>query len=133
MNGRRDVLATAWKGALWLASATGIGVLLRALTGAPRPTRQVEVDLRLVARAGPAGAVVEPGLLVRGTEEKPEVLSLACTHMRCRVAALPEGGFACPCHGSRYDDGGRPVSGPATRPLARPRVEKAGGRLLVRL
>ena len=133
MNGRRDVLATAWKGALWLASGAGLAVLVRALLGAPRPSRRVEVDLRLLARAGPAGTVVEPGLLVRGTEEKPEVLSLACTHMRCRVAPLPEGGFACPCHGSRYDEGGRPVAGPATRPLERPRVERAGGRLLVSL
>jgi Rieske Fe-S protein len=40
-----------------------------------------------------------------------------CTHMRCLVK-FDGRGFACPCHGSRYDLDGRVVSGPAPGPLA---------------
>lgn len=48
-------------------------------------------------------------------------LSAVCTHLGCIVRA--EGvGFACPCHGSRYDDDGRVVSGPAPRALSAVRI-----------
>jgi cytochrome b6-f complex iron-sulfur subunit len=47
-------------------------------------------------------------------------LSAVCTHQGCppqweeRAQA-----FYCPCHGSRFDRGGGPLTGPALRPLER--------------
>ena len=44
------------------------------------------------------------------------VLSAVCTHLGC-VLRSSEEGFHCPCHGSRFDRNGLPLSGPAMRPL----------------
>lgn len=43
-------------------------------------------------------------------------VSSICTHLGCNVKRVT-GGFECPCHGSRYDQNGRVISGPAPRPL----------------
>lgn len=43
-------------------------------------------------------------------------ISAVCTHLGCIVGRSDEG-FACPCHGSRYDGGGRVLRGPAPRSL----------------
>lgn len=44
-------------------------------------------------------------------------ISSVCTHLGCNVKHAGSG-FECPCHGSRYDQNGRVISGPAPRPLA---------------
>jgi cytochrome b6-f complex iron-sulfur subunit len=43
-------------------------------------------------------------------------ISSICTHLGCNVKRTGVG-FACPCHGSRFDNNGRVVHGPAPRPL----------------
>jgi cytochrome b6-f complex iron-sulfur subunit len=44
-------------------------------------------------------------------------VSSVCTHLGCNVKRVATG-FECPCHGSRFDENGRVVRGPAPRPLA---------------
>jgi cytochrome b6-f complex iron-sulfur subunit len=44
-------------------------------------------------------------------------ISSICTHLGCNVKRTAKG-FACPCHGSRFDANGRVTHGPAPRPLA---------------
>ena len=44
-------------------------------------------------------------------------LSAVCTHLGCNVAHEAGQGFACPCHGSRFDEAGRVTRGPAAWPL----------------
>ena len=44
-------------------------------------------------------------------------VSAVCTHLGC-VIRDTETGFACPCHGSRYDADGRVIGGPAPRGLS---------------
>ena len=44
-------------------------------------------------------------------------VSAVCTHLGCIVRDA-ESGFACPCHGSRYDDTGHVIAGPAPRALS---------------
>ena len=58
------------------------------------------------------------------------ILSAICTHLGCVVRAS-ESGFHCPCHGSRFDRHGDPVSGPAGRPLAWYHAERAADGVLV--
>ena len=43
-------------------------------------------------------------------------ISTTCTHLGCIVSSS-ETGFACPCHGSRYDQDGNVTAGPAPKAL----------------
>jgi cytochrome b6-f complex iron-sulfur subunit len=44
-------------------------------------------------------------------------ISSICTHLGCNVRHVGTG-FECPCHGSRYDENGRVIHGPAPKSLA---------------
>ena len=48
--------------------------------------------------------------------DKIAAISTICTHLGC-IVAVSETGFACPCHGSRFDQDGNVTGGPAPRPL----------------
>jgi Rieske Fe-S protein len=62
----------------------------------------------------------------------PVARSLLCTHFGCRVQWEPgTGSYHCPCHDARFDGEGRPVSGPALRPLRPVRVELEGSDVVV--
>jgi len=43
-------------------------------------------------------------------------ISTTCTHLGC-IVGLSDTGFACPCHGSRFDQDGTVTGGPAPRAL----------------
>ncbi|MBI4687639.1 MAG: ubiquinol-cytochrome c reductase iron-sulfur subunit [Nitrospirae bacterium] len=43
-------------------------------------------------------------------------ISAICTHLGCIVYPT-EWGFQCPCHGSKYNEDGKVIGGPAPRPL----------------
>lgn len=47
---------------------------------------------------------------------KIAAISTTCTHLGC-IIGLSDTGFACPCHGSRFDQDGNVTGGPAPRPL----------------
>ena len=60
------------------------------------------------------------------------VFSPICTHLGCGYRwDATEQGFACPCHGSRFDRNGQVTAGPAPRALDRLPVKIENGRLLV--
>jgi Rieske Fe-S protein len=44
-------------------------------------------------------------------------LSSDCTHRDCPLRALPDHTFSCRCHGSRFNEQGKVLRGPATRSL----------------
>jgi len=46
-------------------------------------------------------------------------ISAVCTHLGCNVNHEEGRGFACPCHGSTFDEEGRVTHGPAAWPLPR--------------
>lgn len=133
MSSRRDFLSAAWAAAGVGAAAAGAAAVGRALSGSPEAERSVALSAELLAKAERDGGLVHEGLFVRGPAAAPVVLDLTCTHLRCRVAPVDGGGFSCPCHGSRYDAEGRPVSGPAPKPLARPRLTPSGSGFRARL
>lgn len=49
-------------------------------------------------------------------DDVPVAYSARCTHQGCPVDATDDG-FACPCHGGRYDAKGSPIAGPPEHPL----------------
>ena len=56
-------------------------------------------------------------LLVFNSADGFFAISSVCTHLGCNVKHIGQG-FECPCHGSRFDENGRVVQGPAPQPLA---------------
>ena len=44
-------------------------------------------------------------------------VSMVCTHMTCLLTPTAAG-FDCPCHGSKFSDSGKCLSGPARQDLA---------------
>ena len=57
-------------------------------------------------------------------------IDLVCTHLGCTVRATDQG-FACPCHGSRFDSAGRVLTGPAPRALRRLRLDRRADQLWI--
>ena len=68
--------------------------------------------------------VEEAGVFVTRDERGFAAMSATCTHLGCTVREEAGGeGFVCPCHGSRYDDDGIVLGGPAPDPLPFLRLE----------
>ena len=57
-------------------------------------------------------------------------ISTVCTHLGCIVKSV-EGGFECPCHGSRYTGDGSVAKGPAPKPLPWVKVSGSAGDYVV--
>jgi Rieske Fe-S protein len=75
-----------------------------------------------------SGALVLPhqGVAIAREDTGLVALDLACTHLGCTVSANANG-FACPCHGSRFDCGGKRLAGPAADGLRRLAVGEVDG------
>jgi cytochrome b6-f complex iron-sulfur subunit len=116
---RRGFVALATRAVLWMvggAAAVGLGRYLSYSPSTARPTR-FTLD---VPEAYPSGArVVVPGAgaAVYRDAEGFFARSLTCGHLGCRVRPSQDGGFACPCHGSRFAAEGARLQGPAPRDL----------------
>jgi len=117
---RRDFLGLA---AVWSACLSFLAAVLGALR-LPMPSVFPESNSRV--KLGPVqqfqdvktAAFPELSLWVYSDETGLYAISAICTHLGCIVAAQPEGGYFCPCHGSRFDASGKNVAGPAPKPLA---------------
>lgn len=115
---RRDFLKLARNGFLYLSGALAVGGLLRFLDYDSNPTPKTEFDL------GPASnypvnsrtPLSEPPAVLIHSEKGFSAFSLVCTHLGCTVEKNAQG-FACPCHGSRFDADGKVAHGPAAQPL----------------
>ncbi|HEY3352794.1 MAG TPA: Rieske (2Fe-2S) protein [Polyangia bacterium] len=115
---RRDFLGVAGLTAFFGAIAVAIAGMLRL----PKPSVFPVPSQRY--KVGP------PGDFPMGDVRMPEgrnvflfhdargffAISATCTHLGCIVKNGPAG-FACPCHGSRFDPSGAVTGGPAPRPL----------------
>jgi cytochrome b6-f complex iron-sulfur subunit len=121
---RRDFLKLTRTALLTTSGLLGLGGLVRFLSYSTQPLAPTEFDLGLASNYPPGSRTVLPeipAVLVR-SDQSFTALSLVCTHLGCTVESQPEG-FACPCHGSRFDLQGNVQRGPAARPLAALRVE----------
>jgi cytochrome b6-f complex iron-sulfur subunit len=121
---RRDFLKLARNGFLYLSGALALGGLLRFLDHDSHPAPQTEFDLGSVSKypLGSRTLLSEPPAVLIHTESGFSALSLVCTHLGCAVEKDVDG-YACPCHGSRYDADGNVTHAPAAKPLRALRVE----------
>lgn len=115
---RRDFLKLASSAVLIGAGLLGLGGLFRFLDTQTDPSPQTDFDLGSPDKYPPGSRAVlpeVPALLVH-TQAGFSALSLVCTHLGCTVESKTDG-FACPCHGSRFDLQGNVTRGPAGKPL----------------
>ena len=130
---RRDFLKLATSAVLVISGLLGLDGLFRFLATRTDPQPPTDFDL------GPADGYAAgsrtlrpeiPALVIR-SDAGFSALSLVCTHLGCTVESKADG-FACPCHGSRFDAQGQVVRGPAGKPLRSLRTDiTADGKLHV--
>lgn len=115
---RRFVLAIT--SLMGLAGAGGISALSNFLFFKPRVTYGEPSRFRVGRpESFPLGTRLPLGnqrLTIIRTDAGMAAISNTCTHLGC-VVGTSEIGFACPCHGSRFDSDGTVLGGPAPRPL----------------
>jgi len=115
---RRRLLA--WLSSLGLAGSAVLAVLSDLIFFKPRVTYGQPALFQIgkpeefppgtrIAREAERICIVREG-------NKVAAISTTCTHLGCSVA-ISDTGFACPCHGSRYDQDGNVTGGPAPRAL----------------
>jgi cytochrome b6-f complex iron-sulfur subunit len=115
---RRQFLDLVWKGLLGLASTLGLIGMLRYFSYEPDPPPPTQFDLGSQNQFPPGSITIlnQAEAVLIHSENKFKALSLVCPHLGCIVEVVP-GGFACPCHGSRFNSDGTLVQGPANKPL----------------
>ncbi len=115
---RHDFLGIAGVASAAAAVAFSVIGMLRL----PKP--RVLPDVSSVVRLGkpaefPPGTIAmrpRQKVCVVSTDEGISVVSLVCTHLGC-IVKLTKTGYECPCHGSKFDDDGEVLAGPAPRAL----------------
>jgi cytochrome b6-f complex iron-sulfur subunit len=130
---RRSFLSLASIGTFFAALGTAAAGIFRLPNPAvlPGPVRRFKLGPPEQFIAGTETAFPEQNLVLFHDDEGFYAISTTCTHLGCTVARSQEG-FACPCHGSRFDGTGRVVGGPAPRALPWLEVSRAAdGHLIV--
>lgn len=131
---RRQVL-------LLVASSVAAQIVHRALGQTTAPSAQGSdpsvVDVGSVddyAEDGSYDRHRASGVVLVRRSDRLHAFSSRCPHKGCKVRASDDGGFRCPCHGSRFDQDGRVQNGPATSDLAPLKIKLSdASRILVRL
>jgi cytochrome b6-f complex iron-sulfur subunit len=122
---RRDFLKLTLDSLLAFGGLLGLAGLIRFLSYKTEPPQPTEFDLGLAGnyQSDSRTTLPEVPAVLIHNNGKFTALSLVCTHLGCTVEVQSDG-FACPCHGSRFNSDGYPVKGPATVPLKTLRVEQ---------
>jgi len=136
---RRLIQAAAWL-SFAPAALTLAWDLMRYLV--PRPRRATFRKI-FVARSSdlPAEDVYEmvdlngrPLAIIQRAGASPLAISLACTHLGCRVHWQPKPRtFLCPCHMGIFDERGRVLSGPPPSSLPQYQVSVENENVFVHL
>ena len=120
---RRDFIKLSTNALFSLGGLLGLGGLVRYFSYYP-PETPVEFDLGDVSNfpVGSRNVRSDIPAIIFNKDGQIIAKSLVCSHLGCTVAESTTG-FDCPCHGSRYDENGNVLAGPAQKPLASLRVE----------
>ena len=109
---------------LSLAGVLGLGGLVRFFSLSPDRGSQSQFEVGRLEDLPPGSRVVRPDIpaVIINNAGDIDAFSLSCTHLGC--ALEEEGyGFSCPCHGSRFDENGQVLAGPADKDLPHLQVE----------
>ncbi len=121
---RRDFVKLSTNALFGLSGLLALGGLLRYFDYLPEPEKPTEFDLGELANYPVDSRTVRNDIpaIIYNKDGKIVAHSLVCTHLGCTIT---EDGaeFECPCHGSRFDENGAVLTGPAQQPLKNLRVE----------
>jgi cytochrome b6-f complex iron-sulfur subunit len=119
--GRRRFVAAAGSAGLVAGTLGLLAALLRSVVPEVlyEPARRFPVGRPADFPPGSVTFVSERRLFVFNTPEGFYTVSAVCTHLGCNVNHEEGRGFACPCHGSTFEEDGRVRRGPAAWPLPR--------------
>ncbi len=130
---RAGFLSLAGKSLLAMCGLLGLGGLVEFLGFQPDPAPPTQFDLG-VASDYPLGShtlIREAPAMILHDGSGFKALSLVCPHLGCTVGLTPDG-YACPCHGSRFNPQGGVRNGPAIQPMRSLRIEETSdGRLIL--
>ncbi|MEI8254092.1 MAG: ubiquinol-cytochrome c reductase iron-sulfur subunit [Deltaproteobacteria bacterium] len=131
---RRRFLAVIGSGVLGVGAVGTVITTLRFI----EPTVIYQQDKRITVgrpedlAVGTAVVLANGHVILLRTGAGFVALSTVCTHLGCIVRQDAEtGGFACPCHGSRFHADGTVRLGPADRALRRHAISVERGMLVV--
>jgi nitrite reductase/ring-hydroxylating ferredoxin subunit len=115
---RAGFLSLAGKSLLALCGLLGLGGLVTYLSFQPDPAPPTLFDLGDASNYPPGSRTViaDARAVVLHTDSGYSAKSLVCPHLGCTVALAPAG-YACPCHGSRFNLDGSVRNGPASQPM----------------
>lgn len=116
---RRDFLGWIARGAVVAASALAVGQVARYFSFEPPGEAPAAVAVGKPDSYGAGTLTYAPAAraYIGHDDGGLYAVDAVCTHLGCLVEQKSEGGFACPCHGSRFAAGGEVQNGPASRPL----------------
>jgi cytochrome b6-f complex iron-sulfur subunit len=97
-------------------SLLGMGKLFRPRV-LPEASKRFRVGKLEEFSPGTVKIIAEHNVRIHATLNGIAALSMVCTHLGCIIEETPEGLFSCPCHGSKFDEDGNVMAGPAPRPL----------------
>lgn len=123
-----------------VGASTFIGSLVASAVGTIRYLfPQVFYEPRSIVKLGKPDDLLpgtvrylaESYVFVERSQDGVSAISGVCPHLGC-VVQKTQAGFACPCHGSKFNDDGDVVAGPSPRGLSWLKVSlSVDGRLIV--
>jgi Rieske Fe-S protein len=121
---RRDFLKLITNALFGLSGLLGLSGLARFFSYQPDQGPPTEFDLGEAVNfpVGSQTLRLDIPAVIYNNGGEYIAYSLTCTHLGCTVEEDSQG-FACPCHGSRYNKDGEVLAGPAKEPLRQLRVE----------
>lgn len=130
---RRSFLSVASMASFFSAVGVALAGVLRLPKPAvlPGPVRRYKIGYPEQFAVDTEALLEKESVFVFRDAEGIYAVSATCTHLGCTVARSSEG-FACPCHGSRFNPNGNVIGGPAPRGLPWLEVGRAAdGQLVV--
>ncbi len=130
---RAGFLTLAGKSLLAMCGLLGLGGLVEFMGFQPDPAPPTQFDLGVASDYPPGSHTLirEAPAMILHDGSGFKALSLVCPHLGCTVEQAPDG-YACPCHGSRFDAQGNVRNGPASQSMKGLKVEETpDGRLIL--
>ncbi len=115
---RRNFLGLAAIGAVILSSLATLAGMLRLTKPNVHyeESKKVKIGKPENFPVGTVKKFEDQNFFVFAGNDGLHAISSVCTHLGCLVA-ISESGFQCPCHGSKYNQKGKVIAGPAPRSL----------------